>query len=551
MSNGLIILLAAILPAILWVVWIWWKDKYQHEPVSWILRGVAYGVLSAMLAGLVNGVISATGLVPEEPQGLLPALWKAFVGAAIPEESIKLLMLWLLLRKNPYFDERFDGIVYACCIGMGFAGMENIIYLFSNLDRWETVAITRAIFSVPGHFMFAVGMGYFYSMLYFGDMSWHDRSRVIWVPVTLHGIYDGLLFMASLGTLQTILLIPVFYVFCFLMYRGGMRRIKEHLERDENDPNQVAYHSSENQQVTVATDVTYTFRVAEQLFTISGKESWLMAASNYAPFRVPDEAYADADKCFAIAMQSVERFDEVVGFEHFFTDNSDSDMPRIEVWQSHDQWLFRVSQVADAPVCCEIIMTKDFKQATLSVLASASLFTMRFAIDNAAMLLFAFATSHRHILEMHASVVVHEGKARLFLGHSGTGKSTHARQWLAQYHTAHLLNDDNPILLVDEQGQLWVYGSPWSGKTPCYRNEHVPVAAIIQLEQAPQNIITDLTASQAYAYILSSCSGLKVLHEAMDGIHDTISSIVLHVPVKKLQCLPDKQSAQLCYETTR
>ena len=297
--------------------------------------------------------------------------------------------------------------------------------------------------------------------------------------------------------------------------------------------------------------LTYTFRVAEQLFTISGEESWLLAAPNYAPFRVPTEAFAGSDKRFAITLQPAARFDEVVGYNHFFTDSSDPDMPRIEVWQSPDRWLFRVSQVASAPICCELVMTKDFRQATLSVLATAGLSTMRFAIDNATMLLFAFATSHLHILEMHAAVVAHEGKARLFLGHSGTGKSTHARQWLAQYHTAYLLNDDNPILLVDERKQLWVYGSPWSGKTPCYRNERVPVAAIIQLEQAPQNSISDLTPAQAYAYILSSCSGLKVLHEAMDGIHDTISRIVLNVPMKKLLCLPDKASAQLCYEATR
>lgn len=236
-----IVIFAAILPAFLWVVYIWWKDKYQREPISLILRGVAYGVLSAGFAAALEGLIMALGLIPE-PHCFLSALWKAFVGAAVPEELVKLLMLWLLLRKNPYFDERFDGIVYACCIGMGFAGTENIIYLLGNLDNWETVAVQRAIFSVPGHFMFAVAMGYFYSMLYFGDMSWRKRSRIFWVPVTLHGIYDGLLFMASLNTLLTGLLVLSFYVFCFLLYRGGKRRIEEQLARDKSDPNQVAYY---------------------------------------------------------------------------------------------------------------------------------------------------------------------------------------------------------------------------------------------------------------------------------------------------------------------
>lgn len=308
----------------------------------------------------------------------------------------------------------------------------------------------------------------------------------------------------------------------------------------------------------------YLFRVAEQLFSISGDERWLMAAANLAPFRVADEAYADSDLCFAVTMESVERFGEVVGYEHFFTDNTQDDMPRIEVYradgggfptsnaqQGERGWLFRVAQLAKAPTCCEIRMSADFRRATLTVLADLKRVTLRFAIDNAVMLLFAFATAHKGILEMHASVVVHEGRARLFLGHSGTGKSTHARQWLAQYHTAYLLNDDNPVLRVDQDGKIWVYGSPWSGKTPCYRNERVPVAAIVQLEQAPQNEIQPLAPAQAYAYMLSSCSGMKVLHEAMDGLHDTISRIVLGVPMLKLRCLPDKAAARLCYEATK
>ena len=241
MQNLYIVIFAAILPAFLLVAYIWWKDKYQREPIHLILRGVAYGVLSAGLAVGLEFVIHAMGILPEM-RGFLSATLNAFVGAAMPEEVVKLLMLWLLLHKNPYFDERFDGIVYACCIGMGFAGTENILYLLGNIDNWETVAIKRAIFAVPGHFMFAVAMGYFYSMLYFGDMSWRKRFRIFWVPVTLHGIYDGLLFMASLNTALAATLVISFYVFCVLLYRGGKRRIAEQLERDRKDPNQVAYY---------------------------------------------------------------------------------------------------------------------------------------------------------------------------------------------------------------------------------------------------------------------------------------------------------------------
>jgi len=241
MTSLYTIIFAAILPAFLLVLYIWWKDKYQREPFSQILKGVAYGVISAGLAYVLEVGVQLFGLAPEEPMGFLQALWKAFVGAAIPEEAAKLLMLWLLVRNNRYFDERFDGIVYACCVGMGFAGTENIIYLLGNIDQWEAVAVQRAIFAVPGHFLFAVAMGYFYSMIHFGDMSWRKRSRIFWVPVLLHGIYDGLLFMANLGTIASGILVLIFYIFCWKMLKNGRKSIERNLERDRQDPNQMAY----------------------------------------------------------------------------------------------------------------------------------------------------------------------------------------------------------------------------------------------------------------------------------------------------------------------
>ena len=236
-----IIIFAAILPAFLLVLYIWLRDKYQREPITEVLKAVGLGILSAFMAVLVEGFLQGFGIVSENPTTLLGAAWNAFVGAAIPEESVKLLVLALFLRHNRYFDERFDGIVYACAVGMGFAGTENIVYLFSNINEWETVAIQRAIFAVPGHFMFAVAMGYFYSLVYFGDVSWRMQGRILWVPVLLHGVYDALLMMANVGTTLSGILISLFYAFCFMMFRFGRDHIKKHIQRDENDPNQVAF----------------------------------------------------------------------------------------------------------------------------------------------------------------------------------------------------------------------------------------------------------------------------------------------------------------------
>ena len=234
-DNFYTVLLAAVLPPFLLVLYIWWKDKLQREPFSQMAKGFFYGIISAGIAIVLETVLSALSLVPNEPATLLGAAWKAFVGAAMPEELAKLFMLWLLLRKNKYFDERFDGIVYAACVGMGFAATENIIYLFSNLDSWESVAVGRAIFAVPGHFLFAVTMGYFYSMIYFGDAGVRKSSRIFWAPVLLHGTYDALLMMSSVGTMWSGILLIAFYIFCFKMLKLGRARIAEHLERDKEE----------------------------------------------------------------------------------------------------------------------------------------------------------------------------------------------------------------------------------------------------------------------------------------------------------------------------
>ena len=144
-----------------------------------------------------------------------------------------------------------------------------------------------------------------------------------------------------------------------------------------------------------------------------------------------------------------------------------------------------------------------------------------------------------------------EARAYLFLGHSGTGKSTHARQWLQAFSDAWLLNDDNPILRVMEDGEVRVYGSPWSGKTPCYKNAHARVGGIIKLSQAPYNQLQPLTLPQAYAYMLSSASGLKMNHQMADDMYNSIKHIITHVKCHHLNCLPNTDAAEVCFQGCR
>lgn len=152
--------LAALAPVAVLMWYICRKDSNQPEPTKLLIKAFIYGVASALLTlAVVMPFGMLTGFGQELSSTISGAFTDAFLMAAIPEELAKFVMLWLLLRNNPYFDEHFDGIVYAVCIGMGFAGFENVLYLFDNYESWISVGIARAMFTVPGHFLTAVIMG--------------------------------------------------------------------------------------------------------------------------------------------------------------------------------------------------------------------------------------------------------------------------------------------------------------------------------------------------------------------------------------------------------
>lgn len=152
-------------------------------------------------------------------------------------------------------------------------------------------------------------------------------------------------------------------------------------------------------------------------------------------------------------------------------------------------------------------------------------------------------------IAIHASVVTCNGKAVLFLGESGTGKSTHTRIWCEHISGAALLNDDSPVVRITE-GRPFVSGSPWSGKTPCYKNESYPLIALVRLKQAPYNRISELSVLRALGAVYPSCPPeLMRDTELSDAICMTISDVLQQVPVYVLECLPDPDAAGLVYRT--
>jgi hypothetical protein len=195
-------------------------------------------------------------------------------------------------------------------------------------------------------------------------------------------------------------------------------------------------------------------------------------------------------------------------------------------------------------------MSPDYSEGTL-VFLDGSKQNALFSVNNSLMLMYAFRSAPYMTLEMHASVIGNGGKGYLFLGKSGTGKSTHSSLWLKHIEGSELMNDDNPVLRVGEDGVARVYGSPWSGKTPCYRNVSAPVGAIVRIRQAKHNTIRRLNVLESYASVYSSCSGFKADRGMADGQHKALEFIALNVPCYTLDCLPDEEAARVCAAEVR
>lgn len=174
-----------------------------------------------------------------------------------------------------------------------------------------------------------------------------------------------------------------------------------------------------------------------------------------------------------------------------------------------------------------------------------SLYLLRFALWVG----FGIMALPMQTVAVHGSCIVYRDKAVLMLGESGTGKSTHTRLWRENIEGAFLLNDDSPMVRVDDGG-IWVCGSPWSGKTPCYRPEKYRLQACVRLSQAKENLIRRLPLVKAYAALHPSCPPQFAYDRSLyRHIGDVIGTLVQTVPVYHLECLPDPEAAKLACST--
>ena len=292
--------------------------------------------------------------------------------------------------------------------------------------------------------------------------------------------------------------------------------------------------------------VTTWYRVAEHLFGVNiawGEDARLMLPS-YTPFlTTPAEG---EEPMFVVNVIERNTLGEVSITKQLAENIND-----LGRWILHctEEGFCLDLQYETGYAWHRMIFDTDFKNITIAI--ERSDLHANNSINSLTMMAFAQTGTAHSTLLVHSSVVIKEGIGYAFLGKSGTGKSTHSRLWLQNIEGTELLNDDNPAVRIDDDGEIYIYGTPWSGKTHCYKNKKAKLRAAVMLKQAPHNKYSILQGIQAYMSILGSCSQMRWNKKYYNKMNDTIEAIVNKLEIGFLECLPDDMAAITCYNNLK
>ena len=188
--SAVLLLQLAIAPGVFIMTFIYLKDRYEREPAALLWKSFFYGVASVVVTlGLSSAIYP---LVKIDPVSVSDQAISAFLLVALVEEFSKFIFIRGVLYQNENFNEPFDGIVYSVMVGMGFATLENIMYV---LDGGFGVGFLRMFTAVPAHASFAVLMGFFLGKAKFGSNSLFYSGLALLSATLLHGAYDFFFFL--------------------------------------------------------------------------------------------------------------------------------------------------------------------------------------------------------------------------------------------------------------------------------------------------------------------------------------------------------------------
>lgn len=262
---------------------------------------------------------------------------------------------------------------------------------------------------------------------------------------------------------------------------------------------------------------------------------------NYAPFEVE---CSDVGQSFIL---NVGKCPEIEEKSLVYSKGKDDEFISVAVFRSGDgSHYFELITPFSSETNGFMSVAKDFSRAVLSLAGNVEAQWQTF---NAAVnLCYILSVVKHNTLLMHSSAVIYNGKAYLFLGKSGTGKSTHTGLWQRVLDDVVLMNDDHPVVRLWPDGKVMAYGSPWSGKTHCYKNIQAPLGGIIRIVRAEANKVVRLSGIQSYASVMTSCGGMVWEKGFADKRDETLQGIVSRVKCWNMECLPNEEAARMCAE---
>ena len=235
-SNTMILLIiAATIPVVFLATLAYIKDT-EKEPISLLIKSFILGIFIVLPIIMVELILDSGIQFFVKEQSIVNSFLQAFVVAGLVEESFKYMATLFVLRKNKYYDQFYDGIVYAVFVSLGFAFLENILYV---VEHGMQTAIIRGLLTVPAHALFGVAMGYYISLSKMSNKKDASKNRflALFVPICLHGLFNFFLIdMENQKENQALLVIVYligFFIFNIVLWRFGLKNIKKHIALDK------------------------------------------------------------------------------------------------------------------------------------------------------------------------------------------------------------------------------------------------------------------------------------------------------------------------------
>lgn len=217
------LLFLAIAPSVVFILWIYFKDRYEKEPLKSLGKFFFLGVVVSVVGIVIEGMLMKVNVW----NGYSYYIYVSFIVAGFTEEGLKAIILIPCLMKEKNFNEKLDGIIYSIFLSLGFATVENIIYvLYDSGPQVLQLGITRGLISIPAHIMFAIAMGYYVSKYKFSVEKLKKREYLIMsilVPIILHGVFDFILMIKYKWTIY------VFVIYMIFLFKINLDKLDSYI----------------------------------------------------------------------------------------------------------------------------------------------------------------------------------------------------------------------------------------------------------------------------------------------------------------------------------